>query len=239
MSEIDRTDELIALAAMGELDADEERELDALAADDASVVAELDDALDVAARIQSAFAITPPSGLRDSVLHAVASVGQDAAWDPPESNPVAQIGTERRRRRPITFLAAAAALLLVVGVGSVFVFGRDAQPDDIAAVQSADDAVVRQLQGELSGSLQVIHSPGEDAIVIDGDGLPALGADRVFVLWAIADSDATAVVEFGPDDDGSVSIRIDDIDPEGSTLGVTEETIGQVDSPTDPILARG
>ena len=56
----DRLDELIALAALGELTADETTELDTLLATDAEAASELADALDVAATLQSSEPLEPP-----------------------------------------------------------------------------------------------------------------------------------------------------------------------------------
>jgi len=72
----DRLDELIALAALGELTADETAELDALLAADPSAADELADALDVAATLQSSDTLEPPPELRASVLAAIASIEQ-------------------------------------------------------------------------------------------------------------------------------------------------------------------
>ena len=237
MTALDRTDELIALAALGELSADEQSELDDLATGDAQIAEELDDALRTAAMIQNAHSTPPPPGLRDSVLRAVASTPQHAAWDPPTTASVTDLGAERRRRRPLAYLAAAAALLLVLGVGSVFVFGGGDSSGGVTAVETADDAVARPLSGQLPGSLSVIQSADEGAIVVDGDGLPVLGANRVYVLWMLADGEAMPLGEFTPDADGKVSQRFDDVNPSDFDLGVTEETAGEVTTPTEPILA--
>jgi hypothetical protein len=74
----DRIDELIALAALGELTPDEERELDQTLADDVSITIELDADLRTAAAIQRIAAETPPPELRQSVLDAIAHVAQES-----------------------------------------------------------------------------------------------------------------------------------------------------------------
>ncbi len=79
----ERIDDLITLAALGELTADEARELDAAVQADPAVARELDDALAAAAALQSAAPVSPPPTLRASVLDAIAGLPQGAAGAPP------------------------------------------------------------------------------------------------------------------------------------------------------------
>ena len=272
MSAPERFDDLVVLAALGELDADGWLELDALTADDPALAAELDEALDTAARLQAPFATEPPAGLRDAVLADLGSIEQVDAWEPPTTGaavasdatpPAPEAGDdepgtadrddvaertdqragadvvdlgERRRRRGVATLAAAAAVALLAGVGSFFVLGDDGGADRLAAVEQAPDAVERRLDGDVP--ITVYQSAAEGAIVVDAQGVPSIADDRVYVLWAIAEGEAPAAIgEFRPDADGSVSVRLDDVAPGDATLGLTEETAGQVDAPTEPIIA--
>lgn len=237
---LERVDELIALAALGELTDDEQRELDGLADNDPMIAAELADALDAAATLHAIDEVEPPSGLKLSVMDAIAAIPQ--VEPPPDESEVASTAapvedlSELRRTRWAPMLAVAAALALLAGVGTIFV-GQNSGGDRIADVAAADDAVIRQLNGDLAGTLTVIHSPGEDAIVIDGDGLALLGDDRAFVLWLIDDDGATPVQVFRPDESGDVLVRVDDVDPTDLQLGVTEEGLDGARVPTLPILA--
>jgi len=240
-----RIDELIALAALGELTEADELELDTLLTDDADLADEVDGALDAAAMLQGSLAEAPPAALRASVLDAIASTPQaptqtSSVDEPPEASaPVIDLAS-RRRSRLVPLLSAAAAMVLLAGVGIVFVRGDSGPPADQVAVEvvvDADDAVSRQLEGELGGTLTVVYSPGEQAIVIDGDGLPVLGEDRAFVLWFVDDDGATPVQIFRPDDSGAVLMRVDDVDPPEFLLGITEEDAAGSDTPTEPILA--
>lgn len=71
-----RIDDLIALAALGELSDDQERELDGLLAADAGGQAELDADLATATRLQSIHAEMPPAVLKSRVMDAIARVVQ-------------------------------------------------------------------------------------------------------------------------------------------------------------------
>lgn len=71
-----RIDDLITLAALGELSDEEARELDAAVLADPSVADELADALSTAAALQTSSAEAPPPALRLSVLDAIADLPQ-------------------------------------------------------------------------------------------------------------------------------------------------------------------
>ncbi len=238
----ERIDELIALAALGELTDAEERELDAAADSDPQVADELAQALATAATLQSSARMEPSPALRDSVLASIRQTPQDsvAAVDGP-AQPLApapvQLDVERRRRRfsPMIAAVAAAAVLLIGGV--VLVANDASAPDGVAAVIDAGDAEQRTLDGSLGGSLSVVYSDSEGALVVDGDDLPILDSTRTYQLWLVDDGGAVSVGVFRPDADGVVSKRFNGIDPTGFVLGVTEEPDGGSESPSLPILA--
>jgi anti-sigma-K factor RskA len=243
----ERTDELIALAALGELSAEERRELDAIVLTDPSIAAEVDEALATAAALQRRHAEEPPAGLRASVLAAIASTPQESSTHdgtPPTDGSLSGEDTERvvaldarRSRRGIrpAMLAAAAVALFAVGGVVVMVTGDDAT-DPIAAVVEAPDATARPLTGEMGG-LTVIYSASQDSLVVEGEGVPVVDDTATYQLWLVGDDGATSVGIFRPDTDGRVSERFGGVDPTGFVLGVTREPAGGSESPTLPILA--
>ena len=241
----DRIDELIALAALGELSAAERAELDGEARRDPTVAAGLDEAVAAAASLQRTHAENPPTSLRDSVMAAIAATPQESAGVADEgsrlgpssgASPVVSIEAERSRRRvrPMLFAAAAVALFAVGGV--VLVATNDSSPDPIAAVLEAPDATTRSLTGEID-DLTVVYSASEDALVVEGDGLPVLDDTATYQLWLVDDDGATSVGVFRPDANGRVAERFAERDPTGFVLGVTQEPAGGSESPTLPILA--
>ncbi|MGB3737271.1 MAG: anti-sigma factor [Ilumatobacter sp.] len=247
----ERIDELIALAALGELTESDDVELDALLADDVELSSEVDGALEAAAALHAVVSEAAPEHLRASVLDAIAATPQapaDSSWvdQPPAAPavpaPVIDLAEQRRRRRWIPALSAAAAMILLAGVGIVFVRGDSVSDENrlmaqVETVVSADDAIARSLEGSLDGTVTVVYSPDEEAIVIDGDGLPVLGDDRAFVLWFVSDDGATPIQTFRPDASGDVLVRVDGVDPTGFMIGITEEDAGGAEMPTTPILA--
>jgi anti-sigma-K factor RskA len=232
----ERIDELIALAALGELTESDELELSAAARVDPAVASELAQALASAAAIQELSAEEPPAGLRDSVLAAVGRTPQESPTAEPSAPPVRLDDVRRRRRWPAITAAVAAAAVLIVG-GVVLVSNQASAPDGIAAVVDAPDAQERTLDGELGGTLTVVYSESEGAIVVEGDGLAPLDESQTYQLWLVDDTGAASAGVFRPDADGAVAARFDGVDPTGFVLGVTEEPAGGSDSPTLPILA--
>jgi anti-sigma-K factor RskA len=230
----DRIDELIALAALGELSAEEHDELAAAARRDPAIAGELDEALAAAAALQRSRAEEPPAALRGSVLAAITSVPQERSTI---DEPVISLEAERSRRRfrPAMFAAAAVALFAVGGVVVVMTYDNGSS-DPIAAVIEAPDATTRVLSGEI-GALTVVYSPSQDALVVEGDGVPVLDDTATYQLWLVSDDGAMSVGTFRPDEDGGVSERFGDADPTDFVLGVTREPAGGSESPTLPILA--
>lgn len=227
----ERLDELLAAAALGELTADEERELDAALAADAGLQDELDADLNTAARIQASDPASPPEVLKERVMSAIDDIA------PSPSAQVADLGAERTRRRSRWLPVAAAAALALVVAGGVVVVRNDDSTDVIADVIDADDAEVRTFDGELPGSLRAVFSAEANSLVIDGVGVAAVGADLTYQLWLVDDAGARSVGLFEPDSDGRVAVAFEGSDPDGFVLGITVEPAGGSAAPTDPIVA--
>ena len=234
----ERIDDLIALAALGELSETEARELDGAIRSDPDVAAELSAALEAAAQVQSSVPEPPPARLRENVLAAIGSTPQDVE-DPPSAGDgsLVSIDAQRRRRRRWVPVLAAAAAVVAFAVGGIVLLGDDTGSGEIAAVVEAPDAQRRPLSGELGGTLTVVYSDSRGAIVLSGDDLPIPGDSATYQLWLVADDGATSVGVFRPDPDGSVTEHFEDVDPTGFVLGVTLEPVGGSSSPTLPILA--
>lgn len=241
----DRIDELIALAALGELSALEQRELDEAVERDPVVAAELDEAITAAALLQRPHAEEPPPALRASVLAAIAATEREelvagGATSAPAQvaaapvAPVVSLAAERRKRMRTLLMAAAVVAVFAVGGVALVATGNDSS-DPIAAVVDATDATTRSLTGEID--LTVTYSASQDALVVQAAGLPVLTDDLTYQLWLVGDDGATSVGVFRPDADGSVAERFAEVNPSGFVLGVTEEPAGGSESPTLPILA--
>jgi anti-sigma-K factor RskA len=241
----ERIDELIALAALGELTPAEAAELDAAVAADPRLAAELADALTSAAMLQASAVEEPPARLRASVLDAIAGLPQDGAAPSPavDDDRATDDGTSSvrridapRKRRWFAPLAAAAAVLALVA-GGVIISTNDEADDPIAAVVDAPDARSQTVSGSL-GELQFVYSADEGAAVLIGESIDPAPEDATYQLWLVSDGVATSIGTFDPDSEGAAAVRVDGVDPTGSTIGVTVEPVGGSDEPTLPLVAQ-
>ena len=246
-----RIDELLVLAALGELSETDDAELnDALAADSA-LAAELAADLAVAARLQSIAEVAPPAAVKQSVMDAIKGVAQDVGPVANNAGPVANnagpasptlvaaptvtsIGSARSRRWQPLAAAAAVAMLLV---GGIVAFSRDADRSQFDAVAGASDAQRRTLTGGLGGTLDVVWSPSNQKFVLAGSGIPVLTDDETYQLWLIDTAGAVSIGIFRPDADGEVERVFTDIDPSDFVVGVTVEPAGGSKRPTLPVVA--
>ena len=246
-----RIDELLVLAALGELSETDDAELnDALAADSA-LAAELAADLAVAARLQSIAEVAPPAAVKQSVMDAIKGVAQDVGPVANNAGPVANnagpasptlvaaptvtsIGSARSRRWQPLAAAAAVAMLLV---GGIVAFSRDADRSQFDAVAGASDAQRRTLTGGLGGTLDVVWSPSNQKFVLAGSGIPVLTDDETYQLWLIDTAGAVPIGIFRPDADGEVERVFTDIDPSDFVVGVTVEPAGGSKRPTLPVVA--
>lgn len=210
MSANDRIEELLALAVLGELTAEQEIELDAALAGDADLAAELDADLSVAASLQALHAEAPPERLKADLMAELDSLDAIDAGTPVESGAVgsavpdrndsaagdvvdfAAARSERTTRREAKKrmgwqpLAAAAAVVLLA-VGGVFVSTRGGGDDgpSFAAISEAADSQARVLEGELAGELEVVFSPSQQAFVLVGTDIPVLAASETYQLLSL------------------------------------------------------
>lgn len=229
----ERIDDLIALAALGELTSDESAELDALAAAAPEVAVELAAALDAAAALQTAELDAPPEHLRQAVLDAVAEQPSPAGV-----RDLSAMRMSRRAKLTRRLLPIAAAVVLSVGVGVVIVQNSGDDPAaQIAAVLEAPDRKDRTLAGDLLGSVEVAVSPAEKALVVEAKGLVVLTEAETYQLWIVRGDDAESVGTFRPRKDGTVTKRFDDVRPGDGIVAVTLEPAGGSKKPTPPILA--
>ena len=238
----DRLDELIALAALGELSPDDTVELDALVAGDPAAADDLAAALDVAATLQSSELLQPPPRLKASVLASIASIEQLPADQPAQPAPASvsapvSLDQARRRRRWVPMLAAAAAVVLLA-IGGIVVSTRNQSgtDDPIAAVLDAEDVTTRTLEGSLGTTLEMAYSAEEGAMVVVGDDVPTVADDETYQMWIVDDTGAVPIGLFRPDESGHVAVRVES-DPSGFVVGVTREPSGGSETPTLPILA--
>jgi anti-sigma-K factor RskA len=241
--------ELLALEAVGALSETERAELDAAIEDRPDLRAELESLRGAAATMADAVSEPPPSGLRARVLDTIATTPQGPALpsaEPPVSPespserpvaPVVPITAARRHRWMRWGAVAAAAAAAVIAVLVVSPWSGDDAGQQIAAVIDAPDAQTIELTGELTG-LRLVHSASVGNSVLEGEAVVVPEGTDVYELWRLAGSAPQAVVrEFRPNDDGTVSVLMEGVDPGSDDFAVTIEPEGGSDQPTSQPIA--
>lgn len=164
-------EELLAVRALGGLDADDEITLQRLMAEhgpDCEECRRLQDEFDETAGVLG-FALDPvpvDPRIADRILAQ------------PRPTPGRDAQTQRPGRRWPALVAVAAVAVLVLA--SIVVFRPRTQT--IAGVSFGQQVIT--FEGE-TGEVAMAYSPGEPGALIVGRDLPAPGADRTYEIWAI------------------------------------------------------
>jgi anti-sigma-K factor RskA len=238
----DELREQLALYAVGALPDDERREVEETLSTRPDLQAELAELQAAAGTLAAAVAESPSAALRGRVLDIIADTPQlppAAPADGPVA-PVVPIGRRRRNRFIVLGAAAAAVIAILVGVLVASPWsGNEASPT--AAVLDAEDAQTIEMPGTgVPGSLPdvtIVHSPSENASVLQAPDIPVPQGDRVYELWAIRDGTPERYTTFRPDASGGLSVYAAGLDPASAEQwAITEEPAGGSDAPTPPIL---
>ena len=179
----------------------------------------------------------------------------EPAEHPGRTEPVISLGSYRasvRRSRWTTVAAAALLLTTLAGVG-LWSSERAAQQEmeaTLAAMESQQAAAQQEremLSGILAaddsahlavpvadgGSLELMYSREQQAMIVQPDGLQALPEGRAYQLWMIDDDDVTSA---GMLEDPDATMMHSGAIPQGVSIGVTVEPAGGSDQPTtEPI----
>ena len=185
-----------------------------------------------------------------------AAEGPATSTDAPE--PVVSLDRYRasvRRSRWTAVAAAALLLTTVVGVG-LWTGERAAQREAEATIEAmesqqaaakqeremlstllaADDASQLSVPVGDGGSLELMYSREQQAMIVQPDGLEALPADRTYQLWMIEGDEITSA---GLLEDPSAAMMHPGAIPEGVVVGLTVEPAGGSDQPTMAPMAQG
>ncbi|ATG56358.1 hypothetical protein CFK41_17395 [Brachybacterium ginsengisoli] len=180
---------------------------------------------------------------------------------PPSTAPSAQVVPLDRYRASVRrsrWTAAAAAVLLVttiVGAGlwnaertaqqearaSLEAMASEQAVSDqeramVSAIMSADDAAHLAVPAENGGSLEVMYSRGEQAMIVQPVGLPELPQDETYQLWMI---DASGAASAGVLEDPAAPMMRPGGIPAGSSLGLSIEPAGGSAQPSPTVVAVG
>lgn len=235
----ERIEELIAIRAIGGLDADDIVELETEMHEHGPDCAECrrleNEYGEVAGRL--AFALDPVavrhSFLEETIELALGERTAEPAREP-ERVPERPREREPRRRgrvlRPLIGIAAALALF----AGGYLVGAAVMDEERVPA-----DATVVALEGEPgAGTITAAFRPGEDGVFLAGSGLPALPEDQVYELWLFTGETPASALCAVPNEDGSLFEFIDESMEGIGLMAVTVESSSCPDAPTTtPIFA--
>jgi anti-sigma-K factor RskA len=201
------------------------------------------------ARLATATAAPPPSGLKERVMAAVAMTRQQP---PPVMQARGRAGTGSgaragrawRGRLTIAAAAVAAAVVLVVAV----VFGvsngtmrhqlsqAQASSQQMAAVLTARDATMMTGAVHGGGNVTIVMSHSMHALVFTAAGLHALPAFRGYELWLIGPAGDRRVTMLPPGrHDMAGPVIASGLRP-GDHLALTAEPAGGTSRPTTPMM---
>ena len=214
----DHIEELIAIRAMGGLDAGDLAELEAEMREhgpDCSECRRLETEYEeVAGRL--AFALEPVAvrdGFREQTFEL--ALGEQTT---------STRGARRGFLRPLIGVAAAFALF----VGGWLIGGAVTGDPEVPA-----NATVIALQGEPGGgTFTAAYQPGEPGLYLLGSNLPALPEDRVYELWLFTGETPASAVCGTPSEDGSLFEFVDTSLEGVGLMAITVETSACPDAPT-------
>jgi hypothetical protein len=229
MRDHSRIEELMAVAALGGLDPDDERALQRERADHGACdeCAEIETAYaEVAGRL--AFSLDPepvdPS-LADRIIERSGRVAVLHEARPGAALPDAPVVTIQdpapRGHRRWTAAVGIAAALIVVAVASVAVVPRlgSVEPHVTAAQQIVH---FTPADGGSAGELSMAYTPGTPGAVVWGSDLPDPAAGKVYELWTITGTTPASAGCMQPDA-GAVAMRVEQDVSGADTMAVTEE----------------
>lgn len=256
-----RHEELLPAYALGAVDGEELRELEAhLATGCAECRRQLDlwegDLEEIAASVEP---VAPSETARRRIQRLAAGGGASAPARPRSSRWAA--------------IVAAAALLMAVGSG----WQQARLGEELERLGAERDRLARQVSGldrqlglaraeaqRMAESLAIIASPGARSIQLAGLGpspqasgstfvnpergkavfyafdLPALAPDKTYQLWWIEDGKPVSAGTFNVDERGTGSVQVERA-PKGATdaWAVTIEPAGGVPQPTGEMVLKG
>ncbi len=211
------------------------------------------------ARLATATATTPPSGLKERVMAAAAMTRQQppvtsdaeprarSARDVP-ARAGARLRSLSERGWRVRLAMAAGAVAAVVVLGAAVVFGvsngtmrqqlnqAQASSQQVAAVLTARDATMRTGMVAGGGTATIVMSHAKHALVFTAAGLRTLPVSRGYELWLIGPEGDRVVAMLRPGSNDMTGPVIASGLRSGDHLALTAEPAGGTSHPTAPMM---
>lgn len=231
----ERIEELVALRALGALEAADHAALEAAlaehgpeCADCRRLTAEYEE---TAARL--AFSLDPVP-LRRGMADEILAAPREPVGHPSERASVRAIERPRSLRRWQRVLAAAAALVLFGGgwvLGSLTSGGPSEEAEGLVRALSEGASVVR-FEGA-RGDLAIAYRPGRSGVYVLGANLPTPPEGRAYELWMIQGEEVLPGPCLRPEADGRLLAFVD------AELGTTDAMAVTVEPDACPAVSTG
>jgi anti-sigma-K factor RskA len=216
------------------------------------------------ARLAAATAVTPPPGFKERVLAAAAITRQEAPAEGPAAAPAARSRMARAPAaalRPVSWFrwiarqgwqvrlaAAAGAAVTVAVLGAAVAFGLangsmrqqldqvQSSSQQMAAVLTARDAVMRTKAVSGGGMATIVMSRSRHALVFTAAGLRALPSSRGYELWLVGPAGERPVGMLAAGGHGTTGPVIASGLRPGDHLVLTDEPVGGSRRPDLPMM---
>lgn len=177
----------------------------------------------------------PSEGLRDEVMAEIAQTRQLPPVVTPDVTDLAARRLARRTRLAAMASVAAIALLVIGLVAWPRGDDVDASTARLAAVLTAPDVIVQQLEGADGTPVTVAWSASTGELAVVGRDVDELDDDLTYQLWMFDDADPVPSVLFTPDDDGT-ALAFGEVPGGPDGWAVSIEPAGGSTAPTGEIV---
>lgn len=142
-------------------------------------------------------------------------------------------------------LPALAAALLVSLISNIYLVNESNKAPEVAQsdIQFIGKTVLASEPGaeDASAVAMLLSDQGEDILIVDAEGMPALPEGELYQVWVI-EGDVpypAGVIELTDKGEGSVNHRLTDLDGDWDTIAITVETKPNLPLPEGSVVMAG
>lgn len=232
----DTIEELVALRALGALEAVDHATLEAALAQHGPECTECRRLTGEYEETAARLALAPdPVPLRRGMADEILATLRGPVGHPSERAPARAFERPRSHRRWQRLVTAAAALLLFGGgwvLGSLASGGGSSEEAEGLVRALSEGASVVRFEGA-RGDLAIAHRPGRSGVYVFGTDLPTPPEGRVYELWMIQGEEVLPGPCLRPEADGRLLAYVD------AELGTTDAMAVTVEPDACPAVSTG